>query len=164
MNGKELMAEWNQQIKEAEHIYQEYATVLGLSQNALWILYILACEENGKLSQQEICKQWSWAKQTVNSTVQGLIQRGLLQLEFTEESRKKKYLCLTEQGSAFVKEHILPLILTEERVAESVGIEQMEHFLQTYQQFYKLMQAALKEMIQEKRNMCEKEKVEKVNE
>ena len=84
-----LLERLNRQSKELDSIYYNIAVHLGLSENAFWELYILS-DTARKYSQQDICEEWSFSKQTVNSTVSGLVEKGYVYLERAPDSKKER--------------------------------------------------------------------------
>ncbi len=63
----------------------------------------------GDYSQSEISDALSVPKQTINSAMKSMIQNDLATLEVAPEQSKKKIIRLTERGSVYTAEQILPL-------------------------------------------------------
>ena len=61
------------------------------------ILYF-ASDEETVLTQQEICNACFLPKQTVNTAIAGLAQKGLVELELIPGMRNKKRILLTDAG------------------------------------------------------------------
>ncbi len=61
------------------------------------ILYF-ASDEETVLTQQEICNAFFLPKQTVNTAIAGLAQKGLVELELIPGTRNKKRILLTDAG------------------------------------------------------------------
>ena len=61
------------------------------------ILYF-ASDEETVLTQQEICNAFFLPKQTVNTAIAGLAQKGLVELELIPGTRNKKRILLTYAG------------------------------------------------------------------
>lgn len=91
-----------QQRKEQDAIYHRAAVKYGLSDTAMWILYEISGAEDG-YTQQELCQQCFFPKQTVNTAVKHLLQDGLLAFRAVPESRNKKKMDLTDKGRALAK-------------------------------------------------------------
>lgn len=64
--------------------------------------------------QSDIAKITSLSKQTVNSSIAGLIKKGYVELEHIEMTRNGKSVKLTKEGKNFCKKIIEPLIKAEE--------------------------------------------------
>lgn len=67
-------------------------------------------------SQQKLSKQLSVSKQTVNSAIQSLVQKGYIFLERSSIPSRKKNVRMTDKGKSFVRQYIVPL-QDEEREA-----------------------------------------------
>lgn len=104
---------FNRIYKEMDIMYHRYAKKFGLSDVAFWILYSM--EENEKLfTQRELCREWSFPPQTVNSALKDLEKKNIILLEPVPGNKKNKWIKLTEEGKAMVEEVILPLMRIEE--------------------------------------------------
>ena len=66
------------------------------------ILYF-ASDEETVLTQQEICNACFLPKQTVNTAIAGLAQKGLAELELIPGTRNKKRILLTDAGRELEK-------------------------------------------------------------
>lgn len=69
-----LLKTLNCQTKRIEAIYYKLALNFKMSESAFWILYALA-EADHECSQQEISEELSISRQTINSAIQGLVQK-----------------------------------------------------------------------------------------
>lgn len=126
---KEQLARLNGLYKEQGDIYHSYAADIGISETSLWILYSMVIF-NKAVTQQELCSEWHYPKQTVNSAVNGLIKSGFVILEpACSEGCRKKFLKLTEKGEEFCRFKILPLIHAEEQSLLQMGEEKRELLL-----------------------------------
>ena len=70
----------NQSYRESNGIYHEIAVALHLTDTIFYIFYALA-EDYRPLDQHRLCTDWNLPKQTVNSAVANLVQKGLVYLE-----------------------------------------------------------------------------------
>lgn len=124
----------NCQIKEVDAIYYKIATSFKLSESAFWILYTLADMSQG-CSQQELSKQLSVSRQTINSAIQSLEQKGYIFLERLPIPSRRKNVRMTDRGKSFVKQYIEPLQDAEREAflkMESSAQEQYVSLAQTY--------------------------------
>lgn len=129
-----LLKTLNCQIKEVDAIYYKIATSFKLSESAFWILYMLA-DTGQECSQQEISKQLSISKQTVNSAIQSLVQKGYIFLECSSIPSRRKNVRMTDRGKRFVRQHITPLQNAErEAFLKMKNLEQEQYvsLAQTY--------------------------------
>ncbi len=114
-------------FNESEQLYNDYAYRCGLSPSSLWILYALY-EPNEVYMQNDIAKIVSLPKQTVNSSIAGLIKRGYIELEHIEMTRNGKAVKLTKDGKKFCKKVITPLIEVEESSLSNMSKAEVETF------------------------------------
>lgn len=129
-----LLKTLNCQIKEVDAIYYKIATSFKLSESAFWILYMLA-DTGQECSQQEISKQLSISKQTVNSAIQSLVQKGYIFLECSSIPSRMKNVRMTDRGKRFIRQHITPLQNAErEAFLKMKNLEQEQYvsLAQTY--------------------------------
>ncbi len=78
---------FNKIHKEMDIVYHNYAKDFGLSDTAFWILYSVS-EQNGSFTQRELCNDWSFTPQTVNSALKELEKRNIITLESVPGNRK----------------------------------------------------------------------------
>lgn len=106
------LTEFNQVHKEMDIVYHNYAKDSGLSDTAFWILYSVS-EHNGSFTQRELCNDWSFTPQTVNSALKDLEKRNIITLESVPGNRKNKWIKLTEEGKALANLSVIPLMQAE---------------------------------------------------
>lgn len=113
---KEKNIELNHLYLKEERLYNNYASYCGLSLSSLRILYDLYAlfKTDKSYMQSDIAKITSLSKQTVNSSIAGLIKKGYVELEHIEMTRNGKSVKLTKEGKNFCKKIIEPLIKAEE--------------------------------------------------
>lgn len=137
-NVKEIHAVLNRLCKATDELYHNYAVGIGLPDSALWIFYAI-CESDGSLTQNELCSLWCYSKQTVNSTVKSLCEKGLVFLEHIEGTRTHKAIRLTEKGTQFCDKYILPLIKAEQDVYSMMTDDQIEEYVSIKEKEYTLL-------------------------
>ena len=98
-------------------LYPRLARACGLPDCAFWLLYTLRSEE-APLTQTQLSEQLSLPKQTVNSAVANLVQKGLVYLE--PGKGRSKYIRPSEAGQKIIQEKIEPI-----RRAECLALQQM---------------------------------------
>ena len=114
--------------QKTDKIYYEFARGCGLSETAYWILYAVEVS-GGSVLQAVIAEEFSYSKQTVNSSLKSLEARGLVRLSFAEGSRKAKVVSFTDEGRAFSEERIVPAIAAEDRAFSSLSPDERAEFL-----------------------------------
>ncbi len=97
MDIENYIKQIEQQMKEQDSIYHSAAVKYGLSDTALWILYHVS-DMSEIYTQQDLCQQCFFSKQTVNTAVNSLIKSGCARLEAIDGSRNRKRIILTEKG------------------------------------------------------------------
>ncbi len=103
------MTEFIRLCNQADEFCHAYAKAHGLSGTAFYILYSLAAGRKA-YTQRELCLEWSYPRQTVNSALKNLQKQGLVELRFSPGSQKNKQIHLTEAGRRVTEEVILPFI------------------------------------------------------
>lgn len=104
-DARQQLREFNEILKETDAIYDNLAKQSGLSDCAFWIMYALRDSE-GECTQKELCEQWTFSKQTVNSAIKNLEKNGYIVLTASNEDKRSKHIRLNEQGILFAKENI----------------------------------------------------------
>lgn len=110
-----------------DDIFHTYAAEKGLSDSSFWILYTLIQSEK-PYTQNELCAEWFYSKQTVHSAVAALTKSGYIELEHVPGSRNSKYIVLTQEGRAYADIHILPLIHAEQRTFAGLSSEERDTY------------------------------------
>lgn len=113
-NAKEQLEAINQQIKELVGVYRGIVSRSGISENEFWIWYSLIIME-GEYSQRDICNSWSLSKQTVNTIVTHMVERGMAFLEVVPGTRNRKIIRLTEVGKKYGESIVRPVSEAENR-------------------------------------------------
>ena len=97
MDTMEFIMQIEQQRKEQDALYHSVAVKYGLSDTALWVLYLVS-EDCADLTQQDLCRQVCFAKQTINTAVNSLVTNGFLERIPIQGTRNHKKLRLTPAG------------------------------------------------------------------
>lgn len=140
---KELNLDLNQLYKKQDDLYHEYAAHHGLSDTAFWILYSL-CTASETYTQNMLAEMWHFPKQSINSAVSTLVKAGYVRLDQMAVARNNKALSLTEVGSEFCRQVILPFYELEERVLLKMAEKDRQQLLTLLTEQYHI----LKEEIQ----------------
>lgn len=114
--------------QKTDKIYYEFARGCGLSETAYWILYALEVS-GGSVTQSTIAEEFSYSKQTVNSSLKTLASRGLVEVTPAAPGSRAKLVTLTAAGRAFSDERIVPAIAAEDRAFRSLSPEERSEFL-----------------------------------
>ena len=115
---KKQIMEINQLCNESDGLYHDIAQSYGLSDSIYWILYILYYNDC-PVSQTELCSNWYYSKQTVNSSISAMTKKGWIMLETVPKTRNRKNIVLTEAGRIFCAKVIGKLMRWKGRLLEN---------------------------------------------
>ena len=107
-NRKEELEMVTQQLKDLSATYRDAVGHIGISENEYWIWYTLVLT-GGEYSQRDICDAWSMSKQTVNTIVSHMVQKGYAFLEVVPGTRNRKIIRLTEVGKEYGERLVIPI-------------------------------------------------------
>ncbi len=117
-----------QQQKEQDHIYHNTAVRYGLSDTGMWVLYnVYAAADT--VTQQELCRQCFFPKQTVNTAITRLIENGYMTLEAIPGTRNQKKILLTAKGAELAERTVGQLIEAEKRAYAALTPEELQAYL-----------------------------------
>ena len=129
MEIQEIMNQIDEQRKEQNAVYHNVAVKYGMSDTVMMILYF-ASDEETVLTQQEICNACFLPKQTVNTAIAGLAQKGLVELELIPGTRNKKRILLTDAGRELEKNTTDRLRGAEIRAYGKLSVEELNSYLE----------------------------------
>lgn len=90
-------------MNEFDIEYHKLASFYNLSDSSFWILYALNENKEG-CTQKELYTDWCVNKQTINSSIKYLQNKGYITLEHYGDNKKLKRICLTNSGKNLVKD------------------------------------------------------------
>ena len=122
------LAAFNQLYKEMDEIYHVYAKEQGISDTVFWILYSLY-ENNSSYIQKELCSEWHYPPQTVNSALKSLEKQGIISLEAVPCNKKNKLVSLTEHGLTLTQRVIARLTDAERNAILSMTADERRTLL-----------------------------------
>lgn len=122
----------NQCDKEIDDLYHSYALRHNLSGAALWILYALYDSKDG-VTQSDICNCWFFSRQTINTALNGLKQKGVIELSLIPGNHKSKNIVFTTNGKAMAEQIVTPLKQAERQVFVALGDEENKIFVELTQ-------------------------------
>lgn len=120
------LKEFDSLYKMIDDVYHEIALSMHLTDSAFLILYCLL-ELGDGCSQKDICKLYSISKQTVNSSVKSLEDKGVLIRK--AGVGRDIHLFFTEFGREFSEKHICPVFDMENATFESMEPSECEQLL-----------------------------------
>ena len=139
------LATFNQLYKEMDEIYHQYARDHGMSDTAMWLLYSL-CLSDTPYTQREICSEWHYPPQTLNSALKTLERQGLIALESVPGNQKNKLVVLTERGNSVVQQMIIPLVAAERQSFMELQEGEKEALLSLTQKYVDLLQSNIRKI------------------
>ena len=120
---QEQMLFIEQQVQEIMGAYREAISRSGVLENEFWIWYTLVMTQDGDFSQQDLSNICALPKQTVNTIVRRMAERGHVVLKMVPGTRNRKRIYLTETGAAFGRALVAPIIEAERRAYENLPEE-----------------------------------------
>lgn len=126
--SKEQMGLLNQQYKALDSIYHNVAVKFGLSDSIFWIFYAL-CESGQEYTQNDLCNDWFYPKQTVNSAISKLVTDGYVWLETVPGTRNRKIVRLTDAGKRFSEQNVQVLMEAEQRAFGRLTQQERQTYL-----------------------------------
>lgn len=111
-----IKEKWNKIVsinKEIDDLYHKIADFYHFSDSAFWVLYSLYIE-NGNLTQKEICDNWAYSKQTINSAIKNLLEHAYIEMDKDKLSNHSKKIRLTKLGARICDKTIANVIKAEE--------------------------------------------------
>lgn len=100
--------------KQFEEMYHKIAMRYGLSDSNFWVLYALY-EKNEPCTQKELCDDWCYTKQTVNSAIKSLEKLGYVKKGYEVNNKTNKKIGLTQSGKQIAGEMIQEVLEIEEK-------------------------------------------------
>ena len=137
-----LLSEIAEEERLLDALYREAARRFGLPDCAMWVLYFLAISEE-PVTQQGLCGLMMYPKQTINSSVAKLVDRGLVELAGFPGARNSKSVALTAEGRKLADATVLRMRAAEERALASLGGEGMRSFVGLYRRFREAVQSEM---------------------
>ncbi len=141
---KEQFETINQQMKAFVGIYQDAIRCYKISENEFWIWYTLIMIK-GEHSQQDICSIWSLPKQTVNTIITHMVQKGLATLEVVSGTRNRKAIHLTEAGKKYGESIVMPISKAERGAFEKLPKEDRIAFVGAFGRYIAILREEINE-------------------
>ncbi|MCM1179744.1 MAG: MarR family transcriptional regulator [Clostridium sp.] len=136
---KKQMIEMNQLCNETDEIYHNIARSYGLTDSIYWILYILYNDDE-PVSQVDLCNNWSYSKQTVNTSIAALLKKEWITLEVIPNTRNRKRIVLTKAGKQFCEKAIGETQEIEHTAFSRISGEERELFISVFHKLNQFMQ------------------------
>ena len=108
-------------------LYSSWAASKNINYYLLFVLYALEGQE--AMTQKKICTYTGLAKQTVNSVIRSLKEKGYIELVPGLADGREKQVVLTEKGIAYSSGILTPLRELEHRVYQIMGSGQVQQMV-----------------------------------
>lgn len=119
---------WNKIVsinKEIDDLYHKIADFYHFSDSAFWVLYSLYIE-NEELTQKEICDNWTYSKQTINSTIKNLLELSYIEMEKDKPSNHGRKIRLTKLGKKICDDTIANVFKAENESFSKVNEKDLD--------------------------------------
>ena len=107
------------------------------------VLYTI-CNNGEGCQIGDICRLSGISKQTINSALRKLEAEGIVYLEAS--GRRKKRVCLTEQGRKLAEETVVKLIEIENGILDSWSRQELEQYLELTRRYLDSFRAKVREL------------------
>ncbi len=121
----------NRLYKESDEIYRGIAGRFGLTDTAFWIMYAITHADE-PCTQYDLCNDWFYPAQTMNSAVSNLQKKGLVQLVVIPGTRNRKQILLTEDGKKLAERTIGKIDEIERNAFSLFSEEERETYISLY--------------------------------
>ena len=111
----------------ANGLYSSWAASKNINYYLLFVLYALEGQE--AMTQKKICTYTGLAKQTVNSVIRSLKEKGYIELVPGLADGREKQVVLTEKGIAYSSGILTPLRELEHRVYQIMGSDWVQQMV-----------------------------------
>ncbi len=123
-------------MAETDALYQIIQKKSGLSFAEFWVL--AAIRIDGLSYQHEIARSYGINRQTVNSALRHLSEKGLAFLESEKDNQKVKKVILTEKGISFAEKYIDTMVNLENKAWLALSEEERSLLVSATEHFNKV--------------------------
>lgn len=128
MNIKKYIKQLDEQMKEYDSIYHDFAVRYGMSDTAMWIIYNVS-DEAESFTQQDLCRMCYFPKQTVNTALNSLVKNGYAVLEPISGTRNSKRILLTDSGKKLAAQTTNKLKQAEDAAFKAFSDDELKFYL-----------------------------------
>ncbi|XBX05577.1 MarR family transcriptional regulator [Enterocloster clostridioformis] len=133
---------------QCDGIYQKIIQNAGMSEITYRILYAL-CQSEEKLTQIDICREWNYAKQSVNTAILKLVKQGYVVLTQDKSMpRNHKVITLTEKGETFCAQWVHPVIDIDNQAFATLSEREREMCIAIRKKLYEFVKDGLKDLLE----------------
>lgn len=124
--------EYNRLYREFNNIYHDIASKLNMSDSAFEILYSI-CDLGDGCLQKDICTVTFLPKQTVNSSIDRLIDKGFITL--TRGKGRNMHIHLTSDGRKLIEDTIYPVMRIENDAFSILDKDEIKQLLTLHNKY-----------------------------
>lgn len=122
----------NKLNKELDEMYHKIAVHYNLSDSNFWVLYELY-EKKIPCTQKEICDDWYYSKQTINSAIKSLEKLGYINKGYEENNKTNKKIGLTKKGTEICEKTVKQVMQMEEKAFSRIEEKELDAVIETLQ-------------------------------
>lgn len=123
--------------KEIDDLYHNIANYFELSDSTFWIMYSLYEKQNG-LTQKEICSNWAYNKQTINSAIKKLLDLKYIEMENNIPNNYGKKINLTTLGLEIAEKTVKKVMEAEDESFSKIKEEDINKVISVFEDSYSL--------------------------
>lgn len=123
--------------KEIDDLYHNIANYFNLSDSTFWIMYSLYEKQDG-LTQKEICSDWAYSKQTINSAIKKLLDLKYIEMENDIPNNYGKKIRLTSLGLNVAEKTIKKVMKAEDESFSKIKEEDIDKVISVFENSYSL--------------------------
>lgn len=131
---KEFLNSFNAIYKRQDDLYRKVSKASGVSDCAQMVIYFLRLNGDG-LTQAEISSRMIQPRQSVNSAISVLVEKGFVRMENDSTNRKIKRIFLTDSGRKIAVSGADRVIRAEEKAFEAMSGSDRQKFISLYQKY-----------------------------
>ena len=157
VTAQDINADW----AKGNALYTKWASIHRIGYPELMVLYVL--DWRGAQTQKDISHSVGMTKQTVNTVITKLKQKGYVRLEMAQTDRREKLACLTDTGRTYADGILGLLKKIEDQVYKKIEQERLLQMLETSEEINCLMEQEINREEREMKREKEKRKREGQN-
>ena len=123
-------------------LYEKWAKQQGITVNTLFVIYTVDAYPE-RCNQRLICEKLMLPKQTVNTILEALTKKGIVEKKADPSDKRKKRIVFTRTGTEYAGRLLKDLGAFEEKALGAMTREEREDFIRTSQ----IMLARLEEAL-----------------
>ena len=140
MKTEDYLTEISRQEKQFDALYRHAGALFGLGDCAMWVMYFLASTDE-VLSQQDLIGKMMFPKQTINSAVTALSDKGFIELNMIPGTRNRKSVSLTKTGRKMADRTVGRIFKAECRAVDAMGGKRMLQYIKLYREFFSCLKS-----------------------